>query len=221
MKCLPFRHKVKLKLPPRSVSSSQNSSKASTLPDVLWTSLYALKESADAFPPLKSAVSGVVALCEIAERAKHSKSDACDVALRTKEIVDVIADAVPDGSDIPPPMLRSIERFTVTLDEIRSSMEAIALTRGLSRFVHLRDNESTVQNIKARLDDEYRDFLASSTLRVEVQQTTIAAQIVRHTQQQIQAHSDLKKVSAVTDTLPLEVSKLLFYSRSAVFLACP
>jgi hypothetical protein len=38
-----------------------------TLPDVLWTSVLALRDSADAFPPLKSAVGGVIALCDIAE----------------------------------------------------------------------------------------------------------------------------------------------------------
>ncbi|KAF7371532.1 hypothetical protein MVEN_00008000 [Mycena venus] len=205
MRWLPFRHKAK----------------PASSPDVLWTSLYALKDSADAFPPLKSAVSGVVALCEIAERAKHSKSDARDVALRTKEIIDVVADAIPDGSEISPLMLRSLERFRVTLDEIRSSMEAIALARGLSPFMHLRANERTIQSIKAQLDDEYHDFLAASILRVEMQQTTIAAQVVRYAQQQTEAHSDLKKVLAVNDTLPLQVSKLLFYSRFAVFLACP
>ncbi|KAJ7206175.1 hypothetical protein C8J57DRAFT_1534717 [Mycena rebaudengoi] len=86
----------------------------SAFPDVLWTSLLALKESADAFPPLKSTVGGVVALWDIAElasaqRAKHSRTDARDIALRTKDIVDLIADVVPDPSEIPPPMLLSID----------------------------------------------------------------------------------------------------------------
>jgi hypothetical protein len=45
-------------LPPRA---------SHTLPDVLWTSMLALRDSADAFPPLKSAVGGVIALCDIAE----------------------------------------------------------------------------------------------------------------------------------------------------------
>jgi hypothetical protein len=35
--------------------------------DALRTALFALKESADGFPPLKSAVSGVIALWDIAE----------------------------------------------------------------------------------------------------------------------------------------------------------
>jgi hypothetical protein len=42
-------------------------SESRTLPDVLWTSVLALRDSADAFPPLKSAVGGVIALCDIAE----------------------------------------------------------------------------------------------------------------------------------------------------------
>lgn len=41
-----------------------------TFPDVMWTSMCALKESADVFPPLKSAVAGVIALWEIAEVSK-------------------------------------------------------------------------------------------------------------------------------------------------------
>jgi hypothetical protein len=44
---------------------------------------------------------------------KTFKTDAHNITLHTKEIVDVIADAVPDGSDIPPLMLQSIERFTM------------------------------------------------------------------------------------------------------------
>ncbi|KAJ6538050.1 hypothetical protein B0H19DRAFT_1270422 [Mycena capillaripes] len=69
--------------------------------------------SADGFPPLKSVVSGVIALWDIAEHAKHSKTDALDIAQRTQAILDVVADAVPDGSRIATPMLESIQRFEV------------------------------------------------------------------------------------------------------------
>jgi hypothetical protein len=47
------------------------------------------------------------------QRAKHSKSAARDIALRTKDILDVIADVIPDGSIISPSMLIRIERFTL------------------------------------------------------------------------------------------------------------
>ncbi|KAJ6497434.1 hypothetical protein C8R45DRAFT_982893 [Mycena sanguinolenta] len=192
-----FRPPSRAKLKHSSAPSNQTpgSHSTSTFSDVTWISLCALRDSADAFPPLKSAVGGVVALWEIAERAKNSKTDAREIALRTKEVVDVIADAVPDGSDISPSMLQSIVRFTVALEEIRVSVAAIALTRGFSRLAHLRRNEETLRGIKARLDYEYQLFLAASALRLELQQQRIA---VEQEQQQLRTQSDIKVVSAAT-----------------------
>ncbi|KAJ7289138.1 hypothetical protein C8J57DRAFT_1493594 [Mycena rebaudengoi] len=227
---LRFRRKAKLK-PPNQASSRNGS----TFSDVLWTSLCALKDSADAFPPLKSAVGGVVALWEIAERAKHSKTDARDIALRTKDIADVIADAIPDGAKIPPAMLQSIERFTLMLEEIRIRIEAITPTGGVSRVVHLLENERTVRDIKSRLDEQYHDFSVASALRVEVQQTAIA-------QRQTEMQADVEKVSATAlrvevqqtviaqsqtltqadvEKVSTAADRLLLYSRFNVFLACP
>ncbi|KAF8207676.1 hypothetical protein K438DRAFT_1961938 [Mycena galopus ATCC 62051] len=163
---------------------SPSSRTSAALPDLLSTSLLALKESADAFPPLKSAVGGVLALWDIAQRVKHSKTDARDIALRTKAILDAIAIAVPKGSAIPPPMLQSIERFTLLLEQIRCSMETIAGIRGISRIVHLNRNERALQRIKAQMDDAYRDFLAASTLRVEAQQADIASHRAEFAEQQ-------------------------------------
>ncbi|KAJ7664980.1 hypothetical protein B0H17DRAFT_1184583 [Mycena rosella] len=167
--------------------------------DLLWTSLLALKESADAFPPLKSAMAGVVAICEIAERAKHSKADTREIAERTKGILDVIAEAVPNPSVIPAPMLQSIEQFTALLDEIRCSMEAITLTGGLMRrLAHLNRNERALQEIKVVLEDAYRDFVAASALRLEVQQAHLAVQQTQLALKQAQTYIELEKVSAVT-----------------------
>ncbi|KAJ7936015.1 hypothetical protein B0H13DRAFT_2304088 [Mycena leptocephala] len=166
--------------------------------------MLALKESADAFPPLKSAVGGVIVVWDIVERAKHSKADARAIALRTKEILDVIADVVPDGSAIPPPMLQSIGRFTLLLDDIKFQMEAIVLTGGVSRIVRLNSNERSLQGIKARLDDAYRDFLAASALRLEVHQCELGVRLaVQHAQTNL-------TLGEATATLKLDLSKLLF-----------
>ncbi|KAJ7705070.1 hypothetical protein B0H16DRAFT_1901943 [Mycena metata] len=207
-----FSPRVQLKPPG---ARSTKTSHVNTFSDAMWTSLWALKESSDAFPPLKSATGGVVALWEITERAKYSRTDALDIALRTKEILDVIADSVPDGATIPPPMLKSIKAFTVILGEVRCNLEDIALTAWHSRVVHLRRNERTVQEMKAQLDDVYRDFLMSSALRVEAQQAKIA---VQQAKQQTRTRLD---ISAATGRLSSDLSVLLFYSRFAVFLASP
>jgi hypothetical protein len=97
-------------------------------------------------------------------------------------------------------------------------MEAIALSGGLDRFVHLRRNERALQTIKTQLDDAYRDLLvrpfqliifavtvyrhvcvlqAASVLRGEVQQTQFAYQQAQFGLQQTKVQLDLKKVAAV------------------------
>ncbi|KAJ7164113.1 hypothetical protein C8R46DRAFT_1220625 [Mycena filopes] len=74
------------------------------------------------------------------------------------------------------PLLKSIEGFTFLLNDICTAMEKILLARSISRIVHLNSTERTLQEIKSRLDDAYRDFLAASALRVEVQQAEIAVE---------------------------------------------
>ncbi|KAJ7815334.1 hypothetical protein B0H14DRAFT_3746040 [Mycena olivaceomarginata] len=163
---------------------------AHLLVDASRTSLLALKESADAFPPLKAAVGGVLA------RAKHARSHACDVAHRTQDILHVIADAVPDPRTIPPPMLKSIQRFTELLEDIRQEMEELTRTGFVSRVFHLNRNEHKLQDIRERLDNAYRDFVAASALRLEAQ----------HSETRI----EMQKMTIANNT---DLSKLLFSAR--------
>ncbi|KAJ7751467.1 hypothetical protein B0H14DRAFT_433864 [Mycena olivaceomarginata] len=203
--------------PPSSTAKLKSlpySTSAAAVSDLFSTALLALKESADAFPPLKSAVGGVLVVTDIAQRAKHSKADALDIAHRTEGILNVIADAVPDPSTISTPMLQSIERFTMLLDEISGAMEAIALCGRISRVVHLNRNERAMRDIKVRLDNAYHDFVAAVALRVEAQQTQLAAQ-------QGKTHIDVGNLVVTTDAMAPKLSSVLFYSRLAVFLAGP
>ncbi|KAJ6535991.1 hypothetical protein DFH09DRAFT_1179296, partial [Mycena vulgaris] len=185
-----------------------------TLPDVLSTSMHALKESADFNPLLKSTVGAALAVWDIAERAKRSKADARNIALRTEAILKVVADAVPVGSKVPPPMVQSIERFTVQLDGVWRRMDKMALTSRFSRVIHLNSNEGVLSAIKAELDDAYRDMLAASALRLELQQAQLAVQQVELAVQQAQMHVDVKKVAASTDIL-------LYCSGFTVFFGQP
>jgi hypothetical protein len=139
--------------------------------------------------------------------------------------------------------------FFGALDEIRISMEATALAGGLPRFTHLRRNKQTVQEIKARLEHEYRDFLVghslalpdsvylnlnfaqvASALRAELQQQRITVQQA----QQKWTQSNIKTVSAAIvcfvlsrtmhfgyNTHHIHQDALLWYSWLTVFLACP
>ncbi|KAJ7177042.1 hypothetical protein C8R46DRAFT_1078036, partial [Mycena filopes] len=202
------RLKTSLKIG-RVKRSSTPTTQAHNLSDVLWTSLLALQQSSDAFPPLKSAVGGVVALWDVAKRAKHSKADARGLALRAQEILGVIADAVPDPSTITPALLLSIQRFTVLLDESTHSVESIVFASSVSRVIHLNRDEQTIQHIQRRLDDAHADLLLASTIRVEVQQAALALK-------QEQTYLDVKKVSLIADALAQDT---LFLRRITVVSA--
>ncbi|KAF7973822.1 hypothetical protein HWV62_14208 [Athelia sp. TMB] len=104
---------------------SWRNAKAATL-----IGLAALKESADAFPPLKSAVAGVLCIVELADvspwmhhlvvgsdrsrsqAAKANKKESRQLALRAKNILDAIADAVQDPHCLDPDLQCRIHRFT-------------------------------------------------------------------------------------------------------------
>ncbi|KAJ7750789.1 hypothetical protein B0H16DRAFT_1887664 [Mycena metata] len=186
--------------------------------DIVSTSLVALKESADAFPPLKSAVGAVLALWEIAERAENCKSDAHDIVLRAKTVLDNIADAVPNPSSIPEAMRRSIDCLTALLnDEICASMKTIVLSDRFSRVVRLKRNEHMLRSIRTRLDDAYKDFQTASTLRVEGQQNTF---VLEQKQQQAQVYLTIQRLTAAVDA-GRRLTKIMVVSHAFILFGRP
>jgi len=68
-------------------------------------------------------------------------------------------------------MLQSIERFALLLEAVQRDVEVITETGCVSGILHLNRNEGTIQKITAQLDNAYHDFLAASTIRLEVEQS--------------------------------------------------
>ncbi|KAJ7439684.1 hypothetical protein FB451DRAFT_1569853 [Mycena latifolia] len=149
------------------------------------------------------------AICDIAERAKHSKDDARDVALRANEILNVVADAVPDVTAISPSMKESIKRFAVLLNKIHRRLKSIALASGVSRAastlrVEVQSTKIGVQ--QTQLIAQQTQLVAQQT-HFSVQQTQLSVQQAHLSEQQVQTH--------------LEVGKIVADSRLTVFLASP
>ncbi|KAK7040030.1 hypothetical protein R3P38DRAFT_2902903 [Favolaschia claudopus] len=155
----PFPSRARLKYKKGAAAFADTSS------DVLRTSLNALKESAEGFPPLKGAVGGVIAVWDVAERAKHSKAEALRIARRTQTILGEIAGAVPDPTTIDPPILDSILRFTDLVYEIRRDIEVVVKAKRLTRLTHLNRHERMLTDMRDRLEIAYNDFGVACTLR--------------------------------------------------------
>ncbi|KAJ7908695.1 hypothetical protein B0H13DRAFT_2661923 [Mycena leptocephala] len=124
-----------------------------TSQDLLWTSLTALRTSSDAFPPLKGVVGAVVAILETSQRVAHSKKEAFQLAKRSVELLEMLADVISDRGAIPEPMLASIVRLESILEEIKIEMIRLANRGRLWRLNHLNRNEGALWKFNRRLDD--------------------------------------------------------------------
>ncbi|KAG6906295.1 hypothetical protein DXG01_014683 [Tephrocybe rancida] len=94
---------------------------SSSISDITRTSLLALHQSADAFPLLKGACGGVLAIWDIAEnaaltvvgtqRVRDSRTNVQALALHCFDVLNVVADSVPDPPALSPEMKASLTRF--------------------------------------------------------------------------------------------------------------
>ncbi|KAF7986794.1 hypothetical protein HWV62_20414 [Athelia sp. TMB] len=142
--------------------SSWRNAKAATL-----IGLAALKESADAFPPLKSAVAGVLCIVELADAAKANKKESRQLALRAKNILDAIADAVQDPHCLDPDLQCRIHRFTSLLDELITHMRDCSTQTLPCRLLHHRSDKESIDSFSRRLDEEFLFFTLMSQIKLE------------------------------------------------------
>ncbi|KAJ7760851.1 hypothetical protein DFH07DRAFT_426002 [Mycena maculata] len=145
--------------------------------DLLYTSLSALRTSSDAFPPLQGVVGAVTSILEISQRVSHSKKQARELARRSVEVLELLADLIPDATAIPEPMLAGITRFQGTLEEIKTEMSRLATRGRLWRLKHLNRSEGALIRFNGRLDDASREFAIGAAVRVEACVHTVRAQI--------------------------------------------
>jgi len=138
--------------------------------DAIRTSLTLLKESTDVFPPLKSAVSGVLAVWDLADRVSTSDEGARVLAWRAVGILDAIYNAVGEGTSttISPGLLQDVLKFEELLHEISTAMEAHLKPRWVRRMLRLRKLESQLVRFTSRLDAASEAFKIGSSSRVEV-----------------------------------------------------
>ncbi|KAJ7689717.1 hypothetical protein B0H17DRAFT_1202169 [Mycena rosella] len=142
--------------------------------DAIRESLSLLKDSTDAFPPLKSAVGGVLAVWDLAERISASDENAQGLARRAVGILDAIYNAVGGGAGpVSPEILQEMQKFEELLREISTAMKGHLKAGRLRRVLHLRRQESRLAQFTARLDAAAEAFKIGSSARTELMSTRI------------------------------------------------
>ncbi|KAJ6521654.1 hypothetical protein DFH09DRAFT_1372965 [Mycena vulgaris] len=157
-------------MPPPSPDNMAPSSLALSS-DSIRTCLTVLRDSADVFPPLKSAVGGVLAVWDLADRVSTSDENARALAWRAFSILVAIDNAVGgvDSGSISPGMSQEILKFAQLLGEISAAMEdQLKAARFFRRVLYLWKHESQLAGFTSQLDAASEAFKIGSSTRVEL-----------------------------------------------------
>ncbi|GLB40767.1 hypothetical protein LshimejAT787_0806380 [Lyophyllum shimeji] len=164
--------------PPDGWKNSLNEAVA-TSADLTKTFVTALRDSADAFPPLKSLAGGVLAVWQTAERAKCSKGRAKALAERCCSLLRIIADAVKDPNDVPPEMNVNLENFKILLEDIQRALNPLQKQNPLKSLAHLNRDQDELDDLNRRLDEAYHGFVISSALMTQLQLERIQRKVAK------------------------------------------
>ncbi|KAG6909995.1 hypothetical protein DXG01_013995 [Tephrocybe rancida] len=140
---------------------------SSSAADVARTSLLALKESSDAFPPLKSVTCAVSALWDISDRVKFLKEQTRELTIRCIKVLEDLADCVPDPASIPPDILSRIKQFEQLVMEIIEVIKPLQKRSSMAWLLHLNREEGVLRTMSQRLDEARQQFIFTSSIRVE------------------------------------------------------
>ncbi|KAJ6541250.1 GMC oxidoreductase-domain-containing protein [Mycena vulgaris] len=135
--------------------------------------LNAIQASTDAFPPLKSAVSAVIVVLELSEKAKSNKKGCEHIAKRSAQLVQDIWRQTKDFNvALPAEVENSFVQIEKLFKEIEEFFEALKKENFLERFARQDRNKSQVEEYGRLLDEAMSHFsinleLATHRLHVE------------------------------------------------------
>ncbi|KAJ6556753.1 hypothetical protein DFH09DRAFT_1365481 [Mycena vulgaris] len=121
--------------------------------------LIAIQASTDAFPPLKSAVSAVIVVLELSEKAKSNKKGCAHIAERSAQLVQDIWRQTKDFNvTLPAEVEKSVVQIEKLFKEIQEFFEGLKKENFLERFARQDRNKSQVEEYGRLLDEAMSHF---------------------------------------------------------------
>ncbi|KAJ7229678.1 hypothetical protein B0H12DRAFT_223279 [Mycena haematopus] len=144
--------------------------------------LKAIQASTDAFPPLKSAVSAVLVVLELSEKAKSNKKGCEHIGKRSAQLVQDIWGQTKDFDvAIPAEVKESIVQIEKLVKEIKKFFKELQKENFFERLARQDRNKSKVDEHEKLLDEAMKHF--SMTLEISIlrfQLESVAADQERH-----------------------------------------
>ncbi|KAJ7221221.1 hypothetical protein B0H12DRAFT_1329098 [Mycena haematopus] len=195
---------------PSRMRRSRSTRIASDAFSATTAALRAIQASTDAFPPLKSAVSAVLVVLELSEKAKSNKKGCEHIAKRSAQLVQDIWGQTKDFDvAIPAEVKESIVQIERLVEEIKEFLEELPNENIFQRFLARSDrNQSKVEEYTRLLDEAMADFntnLQVSILRFQLE--SLAADQERHAAD-LHRHTAVLAVSKMSESERLLLAQI-------------
>ncbi|VDB96250.1 unnamed protein product [Peniophora sp. CBMAI 1063] len=143
--------------------------------DTFLLGLEALAESADAFPPLKSAVCGLLFFVRQADIVSGNKEQIADMRAQIDAMVVSIVRAIPDVTDMSPVAQEAVRALAMDVQAVYTEIEALVRQRGFLRFIRARQHSSRLERLTKRLAAVDATFTRTMLTSTEMKSTQILA----------------------------------------------
>ncbi|VDB96252.1 unnamed protein product [Peniophora sp. CBMAI 1063] len=145
------------------------------LRDTLVLGLQALAESADVFPPLKSAVCGLLFLSKQIELVTSNKSQIQAVYARIDGFAASLTRAIPDATALSPEDEAAIHALAKDVENVCADVRAIASHPSSLRFIRARQHSGDISELMAKLDRANESFTRTIMTSTKMDCTKILA----------------------------------------------
>ncbi|KZV62028.1 hypothetical protein PENSPDRAFT_758998 [Peniophora sp. CONT] len=133
--------------------SRHQSNRRELTKDALLLVLEALVQSADAFPPLKSVVGGLLFFVTQVEMVSSNKEDVQRIYAQIDAMAASLVAAIPDATELSPAAKHAIRALADDVQAVCVDMRTIARQRRLVRFLRAKRNRAQLQGLLKQLED--------------------------------------------------------------------
>ncbi|KZV70158.1 hypothetical protein PENSPDRAFT_685794 [Peniophora sp. CONT] len=145
--------------------------------DALFFSLEALAQSADAFPPLKSAVCGLLFFASQVELVSGNKAQISDIYAQIDAFAESLVRAIPDATALSPALEAAIEALANDVKAVCSDIKAIERPRWYIQFLRAKQNSAELQGLARRLHLANESFTRTVLTSAETKTTQILGSV--------------------------------------------
>jgi len=154
--------------------------------------LQTIRDSADVFPPLKSAASTALAVWDMSEKVKSNKEDCRCLAKRTANIMrDIVRQTKDYGDRLPAGVQEGIAQIEVIFNQVVTLMQQLHGPRW-AQYIRQEANKNRIEQSNKLLDDAVRLF------EVNLQMSILLSQIELDDVSRGR-HSEILDVSRMTE----------------------